>query len=201
MHAELSREGLLEKLRKKVENCRKCDLWRTRNRPVFGEGPVDAGIIIVGLGPGRQEDLQGRPFVGAAGRFLDQLLAEAGLSRSGIYITNIIKCFLPENRATEDQIKSCTPYLDQQIEVIQPRLIIALGNVAACYLLEKFGLRCEPMERVHGRVYEVSSLTLSLRIVPMYHPASALRNPGLRGRLIEDWRELGRIIRDLGLAG
>ena len=196
-----SKEELLCKLRGIVENCKKCSLWRTRSRPVFGEGLADAGIMIVGLGPGRQEDLQGRPFVGAAGRFLDQLLAEAGLSRSRIYITNVIKCFLPENRATEDQIRSCTPYLDQQIEIIQPMLIIALGNVAACYLLEKFGLKCESMERVHGRVYEVSSLTLSLRIVPMYHPASALRNPGLRGRLIEDWRELGKVIRNLGLAG
>jgi DNA polymerase len=109
--------------------------------------------------------------------------------------------FSAENRATEDQIKSCTPYLDRQIEIIQPMLIIALGNVAACYLLEKFGLRCESMERVHGRVYEASSLTLSLRIIPMYHPASALRNPGLRGRLIDDWRGLGKVIKDLGLAG
>jgi len=201
MHAGLSRESLLEKLKKEVEDCRKCILWRTRNRPVFGEGPVDAGIMIVGLGPGRQEDLQGRPFVGAAGKFLDRLLAEAGLNRSRVYVTNVIKCFLPKNKATEDQVKSCTPYLDQQIEIIQPRLIVALGNVAACYLLGKFGLGCESMEKIHGRVYEVSSLTLNLSIIPMYHPASALRNPGLRDRLVEDWRELGRIIRSLGLAG
>jgi len=100
MHAGLSRESLLEKLKKEVEDCRKCILWRTRNRPVFGEGPVDAGIMIVGLGPGRQEDLQGRPFVGAAGKFLDRLLAEAGLNRSRVYVTNVIKCFLPENKAT-----------------------------------------------------------------------------------------------------
>jgi DNA polymerase len=196
-----SRKELLRRLKEIVETCKRCSLWRIRSRPVFGEGPADAEIMIIGLGPGRQEDLQGRPFVGAAGKFLDQLLAEAGLSRSGIYVTNVIKCFLPENRAAEDQVKSCTPYLDQQIEIIQPRLIIALGNVAACYLLGKFGLRCESMERVHGRVYEVSSLTLSLHIVPMYHPASALRNPGLRGKLIEDWRELGKMVKDLGLAG
>jgi uracil-DNA glycosylase family 4 len=102
-----SKKELLCGLRKIVETCRKCSLWRTKSRPVFGEGPVDAEIMIVGLGPRRQEDLQGRPFVGAAGKFLDQLLAEAGLSRSRIYITNVVKCFLPENRATEDQVKSC----------------------------------------------------------------------------------------------
>ncbi|MEM4718772.1 MAG: uracil-DNA glycosylase [Nitrososphaerota archaeon] len=196
----MSREAILEDLRKKVEGCRKCALWRTRNRIVFGEGPADAEVMIVGLGPGRQEDLQGRPFVGAAGKFLDQLLSEAGLSRDRIYITNVIKCFLPGNRATEEHVRACTPYLDQQIEVIRPKLIIALGNIAACYLLGKFGLRCEPMEKIHGRAYDVSSLMLSLRIVPMYHPASALRNPGLRDKLIEDWRELGRMFRDLAPA-
>ncbi len=200
-HYELTREILLENLRREAEGCRRCALWKTRNRLVFGEGPADAKIMLIGLGPGKRENLQGRPFVGAAGKFLDQLLAEAGLNRGRIYITNVVKCFLPENKASEEQVEACTPYLNQQVEIIQPKLIIALGNVAACYLLEKFGLRCEAMERVHGRVYEVSSLTLSLRIVPMYHPASALRSPGLRGELMKDWRELGKTLKDLGLAG
>lgn len=198
MTGYLSKEFLLEALKGKVEGCRKCALWRTRNMIVFGEGSSDAEVMIVGLGPGRQEDLQGKPFVGAAGKFLDRLLSEAGLSRNNVYITNVVKCFLPENRAAEEHVRACTPYLDQQIEIIQPKLIIALGNIAACYLLGKFGLRCEPMEKIHGKIYEASSLTLNLRIVPMYHPASALRNPGLRDKLIEDWRELGKMLKDLG---
>ncbi|RLI39658.1 uracil-DNA glycosylase, partial [Candidatus Bathyarchaeota archaeon] len=111
-----SRIQRLEALRKEVEGCRKCPLWRTRKNPVFGEGPPDAEIMLIGLGPGRQEDLQGRPFVGAAGKFLDQLLEVAGLRREEVYITNVMKCFLPENRATDDEIKTCTQYLDQQIE-------------------------------------------------------------------------------------
>lgn len=197
--SEKSKETELENLRRRVQRCRRCELWKTRRNPVFGEGPADARIMLVGLGPGRQEDLQGRPFVGAAGKFLDRLLEEAGLRRDQLYITNVMKCYLPDNRASEDQVKACSPYLDQQIEIIQPELIIALGNLAASYLLGKFGLKPESMEKMHGKVYEASTLILTLRIVPMYHPASALRNPGLRDRLIEDWRELGARLRELKL--
>ncbi len=197
--SEKSKETELENLRRRVQRCRRCELWKTRRNPVFGEGPADARIMLVGLGPGRQEDLQGRPFVGAAGKFLDRLLEEAGLRRDQLYITNVMKCYLPDNRASEDQVKACSPYLDQQIEIIQPELIIALGNLAASYLLGKFGLKPESMEKMHGKVYEASTLILTLRIVPMYHPASALRNPGLRDRLIEDWRELGARLREFKL--
>ncbi|MCX8187491.1 MAG: uracil-DNA glycosylase [Nitrososphaeria archaeon] len=194
-----SRIQRLEILRREVENCRKCSLWRTRKSPVFGEGPPDAGIMLVGLGPGKQEDLQGRPFVGAAGKFLDELLEEAGLKRNQLYITNVMKCFLPDNRASDDQVKMCSPYLDGQIEVIQPKLIIALGNLAASYLLGKSGLKPESMEKIHGKIYDASTLTLTLKIATMYHPASALRNPGLKDMLIEDWRKLGVGLRELKL--
>ena len=197
--SEKSKETELENLRRRVQRCRRCELWKTRRNPVFGEGPANARIMLVGLGPGRQEDLQGRPFVGAAGKFLDRLLEEAGLRRDQLYITNVMKCYLPDNRASEDQVRACSPYLDQQIEIIQPELIIALGNLAASYLLGKFGLKPESMEKMHGKVYEASTLILTLRIVPMYHPASALRNPSLRDRLIEDWRELGARLRELKL--
>jgi len=173
-------------------------LWRTRKNPVFGEGPPDAEIMLIGLGPGRQEDLQGRPFVGAAGKLLDQLLRVAGLVRGEVYITNVMKCFLPENRASEDQIRACTPYLDRQIEVIRPKLIITLGNVAAAYILGKFGLKIDSMERIHGRIFEVSTLTFTARVIPMYHPASALRNPQLRETLMEDWRELRLRLEGMG---
>jgi len=197
--SEKSKETELENLRRRVQRCRRCELWKTRRNPVFGEGPANARIMLVGLGPGRQEDLQGRPFVGAAGKFLDRLLEEAGLRRDQLYITNVMKCYLPDNRASEEQVKACSPYLDQQIEIIQPELIIALGNLAASYLLGKFGLKPESMEKMHGKVYEASTLILTLQIVPMYHPASALRNPSLRDRLIEDWRELGARLRELKL--
>jgi len=194
-----SKSKQLEDLRSEVERCRKCSLWRTRKHPVFGEGPPDAEIMLIGLGPGRQEDLQGRPFVGAAGKFLDQLLEIAGLRRDEVYITNVMKCFLPENKATEDQIKACTPYLDQQIEIICPKLMITLGNVATSYIFGKFGLKTDSMERLHGKVFEISTLTFSAHLIPMYHPASALRNPPLKNRLIEDWKELRLKLKEMKL--
>ena len=187
----------LEALRRRVMRCRRCSLWRTRKNPVFGEGKPDAEIMLIGLGPGRQEDLQGRPFVGAAGKLLDRLLEEAGLRREEVYIANVMKCFLPENRATEDQIRACKVYLDEQIEILKPKILIGLGNVAAEYLFEKFGLRRAPMSEIHGRVFEASTLTLHARIIPMYHPASALRNPALRSTLFEDWRVLGERLGEL----
>ncbi len=196
----MSREKLLKDLRKEVENCKKCSLWKTRRKTVFGEGPLDAKIMLVGLGPGKQEDLQGRPFVGAAGKFLNQLLEEAGLRREEVYITNVMKCFLPENKATREQVGACTPYLDKQIEIIQPKLIIALGNLAAAYLLGKFGSKIKPMEEIHGKLYEFSTLILAGYIIPMYHPASALRNPRLKGRIIEDWRKLRSTLLKVRLA-
>ncbi|MCL7385627.1 MAG: uracil-DNA glycosylase [Thaumarchaeota archaeon] len=189
----------LKALRNEVKTCRKCSLWKTRKNAVFDEGPVDARIMLVGLGPGKQEDLQGRPFVGAAGKLLDELIKEAGLNRERLYITNVLKCFLPENRATEEQIKACAPYLDEQIDLVSPEVLVPLGNVAANYLLKKFGMEPAPMEEIHGKFFRASMLTQSMLIVPMYHPASALRNPPLRNVLFEDWREFGSRLRSLGI--
>ena len=186
-----------KKLVSEVENCRKCELWKTRKYPVVGEGPLDAKIMLVGLGPGYHENLQGRPFVGAAGKFLNHLLELAGLDRSGIYITNVVKCYLPDNKATEEQIEACTPYLDRQVELIKPKLIVALGSVAAKYLLSKFKLPYSSMGRLHGKFYRVRSLTLDFDLAVMYHPASALYNPSMRIILENDWRKLGDYIKSL----
>ena len=160
-------------------------------------GPLDAKIMLVGLGPGYHENLQGRPFVGAAGKFLNHLLELAGLDRSGIYITNVVKCYLPDNKATEEQIEACTPYLDRQVELIKPKLIVALGSVAAKYLLSKFKLPYNSMGRLHGKFYRVRSLTLDFDLAVMYHPASALYNPSMRIILENDWRKLGDYIKSL----
>ena len=180
----------LERLKEEVMNCKKCDLWKVRLNPVFGEGPADAKIMLVGLGPGYQENKQGRPFVGPAGKLLNSLLSLVGLSREEVYITNVIKCYLPNNKATEEQLKACTPYLDRQVELIRPKVLIALGNVSASYLLTKFGIKPMSMGRMHCTLYRVSTIFGELAIVPMYHPASALRNPALRGIVEEDWKNL-----------
>ena len=182
------------KLRRRVENCRKCRLWKTRSRPVFGEGPEDAKVVLVGLGPGYHENVEGRPFVGAAGKLLDELLALSGLKRGDIYITNVIKCYLPNNKATEEEIKMCTPYLDKQVEIIKPKIIIPLGNVATRYVFDKFGLQTASMRNLHGKIFSVSTLFLQAKIIPMYHPAAALRNPGLKEVVKNDWKKLGETL-------
>jgi DNA polymerase len=177
----------IEELRKKAEECKKCGLWKNRRNIVFGEGPENAKIMIIGLGPGYHEDLYGKPFIGAAGKLLNKLLESAHLKRKEIYITNIVKCYLPNNKATEAQIEICASnYLDNQISLVNPKLIIALGNTAVKYLFNKFKLLVKPMKNIHGSFFKASSLF----IIPMYHPASALRNPRLKATLIEDWKKI-----------
>jgi uracil-DNA glycosylase family 4 len=184
----------LPELRKEVEGCRRCELWRERKIPVFGEGPEDAEILLVGLGPGYHENMEGRPFVGAAGRLLDKLLELAGLRRGDIYITNVIKCYLPDNKATEEEIRACAPYLDRQIETIKPKIIIPLGNVATKHVFNRFGLKLASMYDLHGRIFSATSLFLQAKIIPMYHPAAALRNPGLNKVVKSDWKDLGEVL-------
>lgn len=184
----------LEELKKEVEQCKKCPLWKTRKKPVFGEGPSNAKMMLIGLGPGYHENLEGRPFVGAAGKLLDRLLESAGVERSMVYITNIVKCYLPENRVTREEVRACTPYLDRQIEIIQPKVIVTLGNVAMEYIFGKFGIKLEPISRIHGEVFKTSTLILQVTVIPMYHPAAALRNPGLRSVVEEDWMKIREVL-------
>lgn len=190
-------EASYEQLKMDIENCRKCDLWRGSRRKVVGEGPLDSRIMLVGLGPGYYENLEGRPFVGAAGKFLNNLLSLAGLEREKLYITNVVKCYLPNNRATDEQIEMCRQYLDRQIEMLKPNVLIALGSVAANYLLNKYGLTYSSMSRLHGRVFKVKKSAYTMYVVVMYHPASALYNPSMRRLLEEDWVELGRVISEV----
>jgi DNA polymerase len=184
----------LFKLKEQVENCKKCELWKGRNKPVFGEGPDDAKIMLIGLGPGYNEDQQGQPFVGAAGKLLDKLLALAGLKREEVYIANVIKSYLPDNKPKIEQIAACTPYLDKQVEIIKPKTIVLLGNVAVKYIFEKFKLPKAPMRDIHVKPFSLATLFLKAKIIPMYHPAAALRNPGLRGTIEEDWKKLKPIL-------
>jgi uracil-DNA glycosylase family 4 len=184
----------LSALRRQVETCTRCPLHKTRHKPVFGEGPLDSTVFFVGLGPGYHENLEGRPFVGAAGQLLNDLLMLSGLERDQVYITNIIKCYLPTNKATDEEVATCTPYLDKQLALIQPHFIIPLGNVAASYLLQKFGQPMAPMRDLHTKPFSISTLFCQLTIIPMYHPAAALRNPSLKRVVWEDWQKLGALI-------
>lgn len=176
----------LETVRLELGDCRRCKLSDDRNQLVFGEGNPVADLMFVGEAPGRDEDRQGRPFVGRAGQLLTKIIEAIGLKREEVYIANILKCRPPENRNPEpDEVASCSPFLFQQIEAIQPRVIVALGAYAARTLLDTD----RAISKLRGRFHEYRGTQL----MPTYHPSYLLRNPGAKRPVWEDMQ----LVRDL----
>ena len=185
----MSKEEDMKKISELVKNCRKCSLWKTRKNPVVGDGSLDSEILFIGEAPGYNEDLQGFPFVGKAGKILDELLGSVGLQRDEVYIANILKCRPPDNRnPLKTEIDSCTEYLNKQIEIIQPKIILPLGNFACSYIFEKFGLKYDKISNVHGKIFHINTLMGSIQIIPLYHPAVATYNPNTKNTLLEDFK-------------
>jgi DNA polymerase len=179
-------EELLEDLAAEVRECRLCPLCERRDRAVPGEGSPAARIMFIGEGPGEQEDLQGRPFVGPAGRYLDSLLRRAGLAREDVFITNIVKCRPPGNREpTPDEAAACRPYLDGQIAALMPRIVCLLGRPATQTLL---GMT-DAMQKIHGKVFEREGICY----IPLYHPAAALHNQKIGPVLVADMEQLRKV--------
>ena len=176
----------METISSEIKTCTKCDLHKSRKNAVPGEGPIDAKIMFVGEGPGQNEDEQGRPFVGAAGKLLTELLGMIGLSRSDVFITNIVKCRPPNNRAPRtSEIEACNPYLTSQTELIRPRIVCPLGTPAITTLLGKEFTATKS----HGKpIWKENRV-----IMPMYHPAAALYDASLRGVLESDFRALKKL--------
>jgi len=161
----------LDSLRPRVLSCTRCPLHETRSHAVFGEGDPDATILFVGEGPGEVEDQTGRPFVGPAGQKLDEVLASVKIARESVYITNVVKCRPPGNRVpSKSEMEVCVPYLEAQIALIQPALIIALGNTSTQWLLPE----APGITRSHGTFYPWRGRIL---LYPMFHPSYLLRNP------------------------
>ncbi len=177
---------VLADISRQVSACEKCKLHFSRKRSVPGEGPATAEILFIGEGPGFFENEQGRPFVGQAGKFLDELLAKAGYERSTVFITNVVKCRPPENRDPEpDELAACSVYLDKQIEMINPRVIVTLGRIS----MGKF-LPSARISSVHGHPFKVNGRL----VVPMFHPAAALHQPSLKETVIADFAALPKLI-------
>lgn len=187
----MSKKQEMKNIADLVKNCKKCNLWKTRNKPVIGDGSVDADIMFIGEAPGYNEDRQGLPFVGKAGGVLDQLLESVGLQRQDVYIANILKCRPPKNRNPfESEIITCTRYLNKQIEIIQPKLIISLGNFASSFTFKKFGLKYDKISSVHGKIFQINTIFGDKKIIPMYHPAVATYNPNIKDILIKDFKSI-----------
>ena len=172
----------LEQLYRSVANCTDCGLCRTRTQAVPGEGPPDADVMFVGEGPGFHEDQQARPFVGPAGKLLEELLASAGLRRSDVYITNVVKCRPPNNRdPLPAEIEACRKYLSLQIQTIDPKLIVTLGRYSLAWFFPR-----DSISKVHGHLRRQNGM----HYLHMYHPAAALHAGNLRKTIEDDFRRI-----------
>lgn len=181
-----SAEAQLEEVASEVRVCPLCELSRTRTHAVPGDGDPKAQVMFIGEGPGWHEDQQGLPFVGAAGKFLNELLAIAGLDRSSVFITNIVKCRPPGNRDPfPDEIAACSGYLDRQIAAIDPAVIVTLGRFSMSRWFPG-----ERISKIHGQPKQEGSRV----IVPMYHPAAALHQSALKGAIEADFAKLPKIL-------
>ncbi len=176
----------LDEIRRDLGDCRRCKLWSTRTRLVFGEGNPKAELMFVGEGPGADEDATGRPFVGRAGQLLTRMIEAIGMKREGVYIANVVKSRPPDNRAPEkDEVDACIPFLFRQIAAIHPKLIVALGNPAMQSLLDtKIGIT-----KMRGQLIDYPRLP-GIKVLPTFHPAYLLRSPDKKR---EAWEDLKKV--------
>lgn len=181
---------ILELIRSELGDCRRCGLWKTRTRLVFGAGSPDADLLFVGEAPGQDEDIKGEPFVGKAGQLLTRIIQAIGLSRDDVYICNVIKCRPPENRnPLPEEIEPCEPFLITQVETIKPKVICALGTFAAQTLLKTRA----PISTLRGRFHDYCGIPL----MPTYHPAYLLRNPKMKREVWEDIQKIQRKLEEM----
>jgi uracil-DNA glycosylase len=185
----MTAEETLAKIAREVSVCTKCDLHKSRKKAVPGEGPVQAEIMFIGEGPGFHENEQGRPFVGASGKFLDELLAQAGVTRADVWVTNVVKCRPPNNRdPLPDEIDTCTSnYLDHQIEIVSPSIIVTLGR----FSMGKF-FKGAKISQIHGQMQKVGDRF----VIAMFHPAAALHQAALKPAIMADFARLPELLKD-----
>ena len=181
-------EETLAQIAKEVAVCTNCALHKSRKKAVPGEGPAQAEIMFIGEGPGFHENEQGRPFVGAAGQFLDQLLAQAGVTRSDVWIGNVVKCRPPENRdPLPDELSACNAYLERQIEAINPSIIVTLGR----FSMGRF-MQGAKISQIHGQMRKVGNRY----VIAMFHPAAALHQAALKPAILADFAKLPELLKE-----
>ena len=180
-----------------ILRCAKCSIAKSRTKAVPGEGSFKANLMLIGEGPGREENLQGRPFMGRSGKLLDRLISKNQLIREDIFITNIVKCRpttdSKDRRPTHSEIFACAPYLIKQLEEIKPRIVGTLGDTATRYLFKRYNLVSSSLSIMHGKHSRINELIL----FPMYHPAAALYNPNLINTLFNDFEILKKLLNEL----
>lgn len=188
-------EDKINELNRKISECINCNLYKTKNNYVIGNGSINSKIVFIGEAPGFNEDISGKPFVGKAGKILDDLLVYIGLKRENVYITNILKCRPPNNRnPTTDEINICTKYLDDELSIIKPKLIITLGNFSSKFIFNKYKLKFNKISDVHGKIFSLDFYNTNLYISPQYHPAFAVYNPNNIKIIKNDFKNIKDII-------
>jgi len=176
-----------QELENAIKNCTRCQLYKNRKNAVPGEGPKDTFVMFIGEAPGVTEDEMGRPFVGAAGKLLTMIMENLGISRDSIYITNVVKCRPPNNREPSDEeIEKCSIYLETQIRLIKPKIIVTLGNIAGKTIFSMGKERWEGVMKMRGKIYNMKLFDLIVSVIPTIHPAAGLYNPTLKNILLQD---------------
>ena len=178
-----------------VATCRRCGLCEGAKNRVNGEGNLDSRVVFVGEAPGRREDESGRPFVGSAGKLLDRLLAEAGLSRRSVFISNVVRCRPPGNRKPKGaEVEACSGHLERLLGIIEPRVIAPMGNSAVEYVFARYGLGEAVIGGVHGKPLRAEASWDGVTVFPLYHPAAAIYNRGLLDELEADMAALAGLL-------
>lgn len=182
----------LRELNREIRKCRKCRLWKTRMHALPGEGNISSKLVLVAQAPGYNEDREGTMFIGPSGKKLDEIFTEIGVEREEIFMTNILRCVLPKGRRPrQDEIEACTPYLDREIDLINPKIISTLGYFAARYVFKKYGIENElRFPEVCGRVFSSNDKT----IVPLRHPAALLYDNSLYRKMVKNYSELRKLL-------
>jgi uracil-DNA glycosylase family 4 len=187
----LSSKEILDAIASEIVVCTKCRLSKGRKNAVPGEGNPESQIMFIGEGPGRTEDIEGRPFVGQAGKFLDTLLSDACLARENVFICNVVRCRPPRNRAPlQNEVQACTPYLDRQMKTIQPKVVVTLGNCSTAYVFSKANLPFNGITQVHGKFFEKTVSGMRVTLFPSFHPAAALYSAKYEEQLTKDFQAL-----------
>jgi len=196
----LSGRELLDTIASEIVVCTKCGLHKSRKKAVPGEGSPHSQIMFIGEGPGRSEDAEGRPFVGQAGKFLDTLISDIGLVREQTFICNVVRCRPPRNREPRpDEVETCTPYLERQINAIQPRVIVTLGKCSTAHIFSKINLPFNSITQAHGKALDRTILGMQVTVFPTFHPAAALYSVKYKEQLAEDFRVLKSELFEKGL--
>jgi len=183
-------------LNEEIKNCRKCSLWETRTNVLCGEGKLNAKLMLIAQAPGEQEDRAGRMFIGPSGKVLDELLKSANLNREEFYMTNLIKCMLPKyRRPKENEIEKCSQYLNKEIELVNPKVLVSLGYYATRYIFRRYTLPLSSKKdfyTVYGKLF----FSRGQKILPLSHPAALLYNPSFKEKIIKDYRKMKVLLED-----